>query len=181
MRRDDVHLSKAISFALRHKPWVFELELDDRGWVAVDDLINAFRQNGSQWEKLAQSDIERIIATSEKERFEIKDDQIRALYGHSLPGKLKKTVASPPAILYHGTTSQVIDIIMKNGLKPMKRQYVHLSLDTETAIEVAKRKKGQVIVLQVSAQRAYQNGVKFYEGNEAVWLADDVPALYLHQ
>lgn len=32
-------LSKAVSNALRHEPWVYELTLDDGGWVPVGDLL----------------------------------------------------------------------------------------------------------------------------------------------
>lgn len=179
MKRDDIRLSKAISFILRHQPWVFELELDDDGWITLEDLITALRNDRPQWQNLTQSDIERVITSSDKQRFEIQNDQIRAFYGHSLPGKLKKIPASPPAILYHGTTSIVIDTILCDGLKPMSRQYIHLSLDTQTAVEVAKRKQGQVIILQIAAQTAHQNGVLFYEGNQSVWLADTVPPIFL--
>jgi putative RNA 2'-phosphotransferase len=179
MKRDDVRLSKAISFALRHQPWVFELELDADGWVGVEQLLTALRNDRPQWQSLNQADIERVIMSSDKQRFEIQNDRIRAFYGHSIPGKLKKIAAPPPAMLYHGTTSAVIDVIMRDGLKPMSRQYVHLSLDTATAIDVAKRKNGHIIILQVDAHTAHQNKVKFYEGNQSVWLADTVPAAYL--
>jgi putative RNA 2'-phosphotransferase len=179
MKHNDIRLSKAISFALRHQPWLFELELDDEGWVSLEDLLTALHHDRPQWQSLTQADIERVISSSDKQRFEIQNDRIRAFYGHSLPGKLKKTAAPPPTILYHGTTSAAIDIILRDGLKPMARQYVHLSLDTQTAIAVAKRKHGHVIILQVDAHTAHQDHVKFYEGNQSVWLADTVPSIYL--
>ena len=85
----------------------------------------------------------------------------------------------PPEILFHGTTDRAIDLIMADGLKPMSRQYVHLSVDTATARQVGSRKGGTLVILQVAALHAHQNGVQFYEGNNAVWLADSVPPAYL--
>ncbi len=38
-----------------------------------------------------------------KQRYETAGGRIRALYGHSLPGKLVCTPATPPAELFHGT------------------------------------------------------------------------------
>ena len=39
MRYADV--SRVISHALRHEPWLYELELDDAGWVPVAALLTA--------------------------------------------------------------------------------------------------------------------------------------------
>lgn len=32
-------LSKEVSYALRHAPWEYELEIDDQGWVSVAAFI----------------------------------------------------------------------------------------------------------------------------------------------
>jgi putative RNA 2'-phosphotransferase len=37
--------------------------------------------------------------------------------------------SKPPAILYHGTSPSAAKNIMSEGLRPMNRQYVHLSTD----------------------------------------------------
>ena len=57
----------------------------------------------------------------------------------------------------------------------MRRQYVHLSLDVETAAEVGRRKARQPVILEIAAARAHAAGVRFYAGNDKVWLADFVP------
>ena len=36
-----VQLSKTVSHALRHEPWLYELELDDDGWVSVEAMLGA--------------------------------------------------------------------------------------------------------------------------------------------
>lgn len=46
----DVDLSRAVSHALRHEPWLYELELDDEGWVPVEQLLTALREKGGDWE-----------------------------------------------------------------------------------------------------------------------------------
>ena len=60
----------------------------------------------------------------------------------------------------------------------MSRQYVHLTTDTETAIKVGYRKSTNPVLLAIKAKDAYENGIKFYIGNEYVWLADSVPSEY---
>ncbi len=40
MPLDDIALSKTIAHALRHAPWLYELELDGEGWVPLDSLVH---------------------------------------------------------------------------------------------------------------------------------------------
>jgi putative RNA 2'-phosphotransferase len=123
--------------------------------------------------------IAEMIRTAEKRRHEIAGGRIRAIYGHSIPGKLKRIAASPPDTLFHGTSLQALASIETHGLKPMQRQYVHLSVDEATAIEVGKRKSKAAIMLRVAARKACAAGVAFYAGNDKVWLADEVPPQFI--
>lgn len=179
MPLDLVQLSRTVSHALRHRPWLYELELDEEGWTEVSLLLDAMRRQHFEWRDLEEKDLHDMIACSNKPRHEIQAGRIRAMYGHSIPGKLLKTPASPPEILYHGTSVKAADEIMAAGLLPMRRQYVHLSVDVQTAVEVAKRKSSQPAILQVDAGLAAERGVRFYAGNDKVWLAGSIPAQYL--
>jgi len=170
------HLSKAVSHALRHEPWLYELELDDEGWTDVQPLLSALRGQDPAWLNLQVADLEEMIRQSSKKRHELNGERIRALYGHSIPGKLKKQPACPPDVLYHGTSPKLLERIFAEGLKPMGRQYVHLSVGRATAREVGLRKSSLPVVLVIDAEEAFRNDCPFYEGNDKVWLADHVPA-----
>lgn len=165
------NLSKEVSYALRHVPWEYELELDSNGWVFIEQLISSFKNN-DEWKGLSKEDLVKMIELSEKKRHEIKDDKIRAFYGHSVPIRISKDVGSPPKILYHGTSINYLDEIKSKGLKPMSRQYVHLSEDIDTARLVGGRKKGETKILVIDTELAQSKGVKFYIGNDKVWLSD---------
>ena len=78
-------LSQEISYALRHAPWEFELELDSEGFVPVEQLISALDAGGKHGRPITVSDLKYIIENMDKRRFEIQGDKIRALYGHSVP------------------------------------------------------------------------------------------------
>ena len=177
-KRTHEQLSKEISYALRHNPKEYNLALDESGWVAMDDLLSALYQKKNK-QPVSEQDIIEMLEHSEKKRFEIKEGRIRAYYGHSVAEKIELQPAQPPKTLYHGTTRRVVDKIKKEGLKPRGRQYVHLSQETETALLVGKRRDDWPVLIIVDAQRAWQDGIRFYHGNEMVWLADDIPAVYL--
>ncbi len=171
-------LSKEVSYALRHAPWEYELEMDEEGWVKVDQLISSLKQN-PKWRDIMKRDLEKIIETSDKKRCEIVGERIRAFYGHSIPMKIYKSEEEPPKWLYHGTAHKYLVSIKEKGLLPRGRQYVHLSQDIETALIVGRRRDDQPVLLVIDAETAYKEGLKFYNGNEKVWLADSVPSGYI--
>ncbi len=180
MNENLIRLSKTISHALRHQPEAYGLQLDPEGWVMVDDLLAALRQRRNAWHNVSLVDITTIMAESAKQRFELYGGKIRAFYGHSVPEKVEKQPTTPPATLYHGTTTQAAVTIHREGLKPMGRQYVHLSTDEKTARLVALRRTGQPVILCIAALQAHeQEGINFYLGNEDIWLADSIPSEFI--
>lgn len=175
---DYLKLSKEVSYALRHAPWEYELELDDEGWVDVRQLLSSLHES-REWQELSEQDLHVMIDKSDKKRHEISESKIRALYGHSIPQKILKDPKVPPEILYHGTARRLIEQIMEKGLLPQNRQYVHLSADTATALQVGKRRDGEPKLLEIQALKAWSEGIKFYLGNDKVWLADTIPSRYI--
>ncbi len=171
-------ISRVVSHALRHEPWLYELELDEHGWTSLPALVESLRRERG-WQALTEADVERMVAGAAKRRHEIRDGRIRALYGHSVPGRIALTPGTPPAVLFHGTSPAAADVIGAEGLHPMRRQFVHLSVDVETARAVGSRKSPHAVILEVAAGQAAAAGVPFYVGNERVWLADQVPATFI--
>lgn len=175
---DYQRLSKEMSYALRHAPHEYELELDEYGWVEIEQLISSLQEQ-PVCIHISEQDFHTVIERSDKKRHEIKDGKIRALYGHSTPKKIVKEEKAPPDLLYHGTPQRFVASILANGLKPKSRQYVHLSEEKDTALQVGKRRDASPAILTIDAKRAYEDGVKFYHGNEMVWLADEIDQKYI--
>ena len=171
-------LSKEVSYALRHAPHEYGLCLDEYGWVEVHDLVSALRRQ-ERYASLSVDDIEKMIQASEKKRHELSEMKIRALYGHSIEKKISMKPLPPPDVLYHGTAHRYLQSILDVGLLPQKRQYVHLSEDVETAVDVGKRRDHDPVVLRIDAKRAWDDAVLFYLGNEKVWMADKIPPKYV--
>ena len=176
---DYIKLSKEISYALRHAPWEYELEIDDEGYVDINQLLASLNELNLYDRLIVKEDLEYIVNNLDKKRHEIKGNNIRASYVHSIINKISKEIAVPPMVLFHGTAKRFVDSIMKNGLLPMNRQYVHLSVDEEMAIIVGKRRDNSPILLEIDCQSAVNDGVIFYIGNDRVWLCDKVPPKYI--
>ncbi|REK74764.1 RNA 2'-phosphotransferase [Paenibacillus paeoniae] len=167
-------LSKLISKMLRHTPEEFGIVLDQEdGSCSIDTLLTAI-QAQPKWAWIVQEHIEQVVSQSEKQRFEMIDARIRARYGHS-HDRVSYAPADPPSILYHGTNKKALASILKEGLSPMNRQYVHMSEGTHFAI-VAGSRRGELVMLEVDTLSAKQSGITFYYGGNEVWLADHIPA-----
>lgn len=173
-RKTDEALSREISYALRHAPEEYGLVLDERGWTSVDALLSALHRQ-ARYAKLTEADIEGMMNRSEKKRHELAGGRIRALYGHSVAAKIEKEQERPPAVLYHGTARRFLPAIREQGLKPMKRQYVHLAEDPAIAVDAGGRRDDKPMLLCIDAAAAWERGIGFYRGGQQIWLADAVP------
>lgn len=176
--RSDVFISKKMSYCLRHNPGKYGLKLDEYGFVDLQEFLNAMNRVHHFQPKLTEMKIREIMHNSDKQRFEIKNGKICALYGHSVPGIIKRREATPPDVLYHGTAHRFLKSINEKGLLPMGRQYVHLSTDIPMARQVGERREAHPAILQINAKQAHRDGVKFYVGNSEVWLCDHVAPKY---
>jgi putative RNA 2'-phosphotransferase len=178
--KDLVRLSKTLSLALRHRPQDFGIELDPEGWTSLPDLLDSLQERPA-FRDVTLVDIEMILGKFDKKRFELdaKGERIRAYYGHSVAQKIERTSVAPPGTLYHGTSPEVLSQILSEGLKPMGRQDVHLSTSIETARITGARKNPHPVILLVNSKRAHESGVRFYRGNQDVWLSDPVPPSYI--
>jgi putative RNA 2'-phosphotransferase len=175
--RQRTRSSKFLSLVLRHEPDRIGVQLDDAGWIGVDELLAACRRHGAPIE---QSELEEIVATSEKKRFAFSEDRrrIRANQGHSIEVSLGYTAQVPPARLFHGTATRFVESIRLNGLDKRERHHVHLSADVETAHKVGQR-HGKPVILMVKADAMHAAGHAFYLSDNGVWLTDNVPADFI--
>ena len=174
----DSRLIKALSFALRHNPWTFGLNVSEEGFAPLDAVAASLLARTPTFRTESAEEFAARIIDVDTERFEIRAGLIRARYGHSFPVHYSGPTVIPPDTLYHGTTDETAKTIMKGGIQPMDRYYVHLTSDFEYAARVGTA-KGTVRVLRVNAMIAHQAGVPLHRANSHVWLAEAVPARFI--
>lgn len=170
-------ISKFLSLVLRHKPETIGLYLDENGWADVEELLSKMNQHRFN---INNATLNEIVVSNNKQRFAINADKtkIRANQGHSIRVELGLEEATPPQYLYHGTGEKSVASILQTGIQKGVRQHVHLSADIATAIAVGKR-HGKPKVFIIDAQKMHQEGFKFYQSENKIWLTDHVPLSYL--
>jgi len=175
MQKDDfwVKVSKYMSYLLRHNP--DGLSMDEYGYVDLDKLVRKIRERF----QVDENFIRKIVENSERRRFEISGNKIRALYGHSIPISLELEEDTSKKVFYHGTTPEAALKILREGLKPMKRRWVHLSPTVKIAREIGYRRTRSPVILEIDAERARRDGFKFYKATDKVYLCQEIPPKYI--
>jgi putative RNA 2'-phosphotransferase len=170
--------SKYMSYLLRHKPEDGNIELDVQGYTDVLSLLKAL--------DITSSELDEIVDTDSKGRYSYNEDhtRIRANQGHSVDYvHIDFKEYESNEVVYHGTSSKYRESILREGLIPKSRQYVHLSKDLETATNVGKRHVGDydaVIVYVINVPLMKADGYKFYESDNGVVLTKSVPPKYIN-
>lgn len=170
-----VKVSKYMSFLLRHNPE--NLKMDRHGFVDVDELIEKLKKRFP----IDKKSIFEIVERSDRRRFEIVENKVRALYGHTIPVKLELEEDKTVKVLYHGTTPEAAFKILSEGLEPMKRSWVHLSPTIEIATEVGLRRTQNPVVLEINVESARNNGLRFYKATDKVYVCGAILPKYIHK
>jgi putative RNA 2'-phosphotransferase len=168
-------ISKFLSYVLRHRPKNYPLAHDEQGFVLWADLFALVQR---RFPEATEAEVLRLIQESEKKRFEFRDGKARATYGHSFPMILGLQPVEPPRQLYHGTARDLAQSILRSGLKPRDRQFVHLSSSLNEAQTVGKRRDPAPAVIVIDAHAACAAGVEFYASGP-LFLTADIPPKFL--
>jgi RNA:NAD 2'-phosphotransferase (TPT1/KptA family) len=162
---DHRRLSRSMAYMLRHHGPEFDVPIDADGFASMDDLSAAL--------SVDTSDLLAVALHPGEPRFEVQEDRIRALYGHSLDVEVHSDLdLGTPATLYHGSSWSNLEQVLEDGLVPMSRQMVHLTNVEQEALVVGQR-KGPAIVF------CLDNTVDAEPVAEGIWVARRVGVNHL--
>ncbi len=165
-------ITRLLAFMLRHQPEKFDLEVDPYGWAELDEVVRALNERLT--DPVDVDEVAEAVEAGDRIRYEIKDERIRALYGHSIavePGDPCK----PPQRLYAGLTSRDGTRARQYGLRGGRRRFLHLAVTPDDAMEAGRRAGREYVVVTVRALEAWEEGVNFYD-RHSLFLAEEVPA-----
>ncbi len=169
-------LGRLISGILRHFPDKFGLEMDENGWVNFESLTRVVRRKYRWANKWL---IKALVYSDTKKRYELKDDKIRARYGHSVKVKMNDLPLADEDVLYYGTGEEEAQRMIEIGIKPVNQTFVHLSTTIEKSEEVARLRTDNPIILEVDAKKAREDGIRIVKANDIIALAEEIPAKYI--
>lgn len=178
MDKSMIKLSKTMSWLLRHHVSDKGLNMDDEGYILLDDMLSLDEFNGVNYDQVRY-----VVDNNEKKRFSMveKDTRwyIRANQGHSkATGDLiDDTKALTPVdtsrvtVAYHGTNNKAWKGIKVAGLRSMGRKHVHMASAPDV---VAGLRKNSPVVLEIDLAAAAEHGVEFMESENGVILTKDL-------
>lgn len=179
-------ISKRMAYILRWRPSSIWVKLNSEGYVDVDKFISGYNKLNKA--NITLEDLKHVVKTDDKTRYSFSEDgtMIRANQGHSkeLNVCISMDVKVPPKVLFHGTSSDRISSIKRDGLRPMSRKYVHLTENLDTAIVVGNRyvkpnTEARVIVLHIDTEAMIKDGYVFKISENNVWQVESsIPAKY---
>lgn len=170
-------ISKRLSYVLRHRPDSIGVQLDDAGWVEIEQLLDGLALHGLA---ISLDELTEVVDTNPKQRFEFSSDRslLRARQGHSIEVDLGYEPVVPPDVLFHGTPSASVESILASGLEKRRRHHVHMSTDRDLMLEVARR-RGQPVLIQINALKMHRLGHQFFVTENDVWLTEFVPPQFV--
>jgi len=172
-RAQHTQISKGLSWLLRHHAHEFPtLQLRPDGYVRLDRVLSepVFKQL-PRLRGATVADVRRVVAACPKQRFQLEEDSkdgvllIRCTQGHSQAAsqhidaeQLLRRLDSPPDhVVMHGTQSQLLSILRREGLSRMSREFIHMTDRLPGANdEVSGMRANCDLVVLVDVRRAMQ-------------------------
>jgi putative RNA 2'-phosphotransferase len=173
------HLGRVMTGILRHFPDKYGLTIDPHGWIELPKLVQAIGSHHRGYHWLRAHHLVAIAESDPKGRYEVRDDRIRATYGHTLEVDLDLPTDPIPDELYFPVTVEEAAIVLEVGLKPSDRRKVHLSKTAADARAAGSVRTPEPVILAVDAKRARAEGIVIMQAGKTVYLVDQVPASFL--
>ncbi len=168
-------LGRFVSGALRHFPDDLGLQMDLQGWIDLDGFCGVMKK---RYPWTSEDRLIGLVESDTKKRYEIDDRYIRARYGHSVDVDLDHPICDAE-FLYYGVSQEEVEMVLDQGISPIRQTYVHLSTSKQRANEAASVHTDNPIILQVNALEASEEDIVFICANEDIALAEHVPAEFI--
>ena len=166
-------LAKFIAYILERRPDEFGLVVDSQGYIKIKELLKALNEE-SGFRHVRRPHLNEILCSIANPPFEIVDNRIRAKHRDHLP---RPDVARDlPKLLYTYVRRKAHPVVADKGIFPSGHHQVVLSPDRDLAERMGKRSDPAPVILTVHVQKSIDQGVRFYQAGELLFLAAFIPA-----
>ena len=160
---------------LRHFPERFNLKMDGRGWVDLDQFVAAIRESRQNYQRwLRREHIEALVETDEKGRYQIDGGMVRATYAHSVDVNLDDLPEANVEKLFFPVAEEEMDMVLETGLRPSDRNMIHLSATPAKAYSAGRVHMREPLILEVDVAKATRNGDFIFRAGKSVYITDAV-------
>ncbi|CUM64690.1 uncharacterized protein PRCAT00002299001 [Priceomyces carsonii] len=169
----DVQISKALSYLLRHGAIKEKLNIDEEGYIKIQDILS---HNRIKTHRVTVEDIHRIVRGNDKQRFSIVNrngiEYICATQGHSIESVSEANLRSltreeMPREVFHGTYKAKLPSIMNEGLSRMGRNHIHFA---SCESNVSGIRKNCNVLIYLNIDDCFDKGITFYKSANGVVL-----------
>ena len=169
-------LSRFLTFLLRHKPKDYPLAIDSEGFAPWQRCRRPGAAALLRRDRGADTRADR--RRGEKALRDSRRQSARDLRPFFSGRSRRHGGGAAGASYYFGAARDLAQSMLRRGLEPRDRQYVHLSVTAEEAESVARRHDPAPAILVIDAQAAHAEGMRFYESGP-LFLVENVPAKFL--
>jgi putative RNA 2'-phosphotransferase len=166
-------LAKLITYILGRRPDEFGLVTDPEGFVKIKDLLKAVTEEDG-WKYVRRSHLDEIRYSLPDPPFEISDKQIRAKRRDQLAQP--EPVSKLPKLLFTSIRKRAYRSVIDKGIFPTGYYQVVLSSSRGLAERIGKRADQDPVTLSVHVQKSVENGVRFLQSGESLFIAESIPA-----
>ncbi|PKK85165.1 MAG: RNA 2'-phosphotransferase [Thermoplasmata archaeon HGW-Thermoplasmata-1] len=174
------HIGRLMAGALRHFPERLGLQMDDHGWVDLQEFANTVRNNRYRMHWFRPHHLEAIVDTDPKGRYQIWGGKIRATYAHTVQVDTSDLPIANCDELFYPVTEEELDIVLEQGLRPTDRKQLHLSGTIENALSAGKVRTEDPVILGIDVSAAREDGISIRRAGKTVYVADRIDARHLH-
>lgn len=161
-------LARMLAYMLGRRPDEFGLVLEEGGWVAVKQLLQALHEEPG-FGRVRREDLERLAALLAPPRLEVGGERVRSL--DPAPPELRRDPEGPlPSSLYAAISPKVHPLVWEQGLKPLAGRELVLARKPDLARRLGKRRANDPVPVTVAAQAAARKGVSFQKYGEELYL-----------
>ncbi len=168
-------LLKFLSYVLCHSPDEFGIFLDNDGSLSTKELLWAIKEEEG-WSYVRESHLRDLILLGLDPPYHIEGKKI--VLNDEIP-KPYYPVEEPPRILYHAARLKACYHIYRHGLKAAGRPYLPLAITKELALRIGKRRDKSPLLLEISAQEAFLEGIIFRCHGTHMFLAEEIPPRFI--
>ncbi|GAB6019541.1 tRNA 2'-phosphotransferase 1 [Chamberlinius hualienensis] len=175
--RNLVHLSKSLSWLLRHGAQKEKVEMNPEGYMYVEDILKH-----KSFAHYSEDLIREVVDGDEKQRFNLRmcpsfgKLQIRANQGHSFDvEKLQLEPilnASHSPVAIHGTTRKNWEKIKSQGLSRMNRNHIHFTPAEPGSKQIISGfRSSSEVLIYLHVEKVLKDGIQLFRSTNNVILS----------